>query len=421
MRMVTGLPVVVGLGVAALAVVLSGSDDGAPAEPGPAAVPRELAAYSLLTGNVSTSPPGPAVALYQHGYGVELLDFPQAVVLGAGGDVYRRVDAAEDRAGAETQGDPAPMLLSPDGTKVAVGDHDTDRPDVVVVDLLTGDTTTHPLPTGRSVLPVAWSRDGRTLAHLLSPEPTNPYTGERIAGQLGLLDLEDDTADVLPDADVTAVAFSPDGAELAVEQAATDSIADARLRVVDLASGVERDLATDGVLAGPAAWSPDGRLIATTTLESSGAPVGVPDPGLPTGLSFVDPSGRGSDVPSALELPLAGPGRVLGWTDAGEVVTLLDVEGYDPCCGPEAHTLSRVPIDGASPTTLTSIRDLHSYGVGRVQMASAAVGDLRVVAPDDVDRGPWPWPWRIGLALGAGLVAWFVARLALRIVRRRRS
>ena len=421
MRMVTGLPVVVGLGVAALAVVLSGSDDGAPAEPGPAAVPRALAAYSLLTGNVSTSPPGPAVALYQHGYGVELLDFPQAVVLGAGGDVYRRVDAAEDRAGAETQGDPAPMLLSPDGTKVAVGDHDTDRPDVVVVDLLTGDTTTHPLPTGRSVLPVAWSRDGRTLAHLLSPEPTNPYTGERIAGQLGLLDLEDDTADVLPDADVTAVAFSPDGAELAVEQAATDSIADARLRVVDLASGVERDLATDGVLAGPAAWSPDGRLIATTTLESSGAPVGVPDPGLPTGLSFVDPSGRGSDVPSALELPLAGPGRVLGWTDAGEVVTLLDVEGYDPCCGPEAHTLSRVPIDGASPTTLTSIRDLHSYGVGRVQMASAAVGDLRVVAPDDVDRGPWPWPWRIGLALGAGLVAWFVARLALRIVRRRRS
>lgn len=421
MRMVTGLPVVVGLGVAALAVVLSGSDDGAPAEPGPAAVPRELAAYSLLTGNVSTSPPGPAVALYQHGYGVELLDFPQAVVLGAGGDVYRRVDAAEDRAGAETQGDPAPMLLSPDGTKVAVGDHDTDRPDVVVVDLLTGDTTTHPLPTGRSVLPVAWSRDGRTLAHLLSPEPTNPYTGERIAGQLGLLDLEDDTADVLPDADVTAVAFSPDGAELAVEQAATDSIADARLRVVDLASGVERDLATDGVLAGPAAWSPDGRLIATTTLESSGAPVGVPDPGLPTGLSFVDPSGRGSDVPSALELPLAGPGRVLGWTDAGEVVTLLDVEGYDPCCGPEAHTLSRVPIDGASPTTLTSIRDLHSYGVGRVQMASAAIGDLRVVAPDDVDRGPWPWPWRIGLALGAGLVAWFVARLALRIVRRRRS
>lgn len=421
MRTVGGLPVVVGLGAAALAVVLTGSDDGAPAEPDAAAVPRQLAAYSLFTGDVSGSPPGPAVALFQHGYGVELLDFPQAVVLGAGGDVYRRVDAAEDRAGAETQGDPAPMLLSPDGTKVAVGDHDTDRPDVVVVDLLTGDTTTHPLPTGRSVLPVAWSRDGRTLAHLLSPEATNPYTGERIGGQVGLLDLDDDTADVLPDTDVTAVAFSPDGAELAVEQADTDSVGDARLRVVDLASGAERDLAIDGVLAGPAAWSPNGRLIATTTLESSGAPVGVPDPGLPTGLSFVDPSGEGSEVPSRLDLPLAGPGRVLGWTGAGEVVTLLDVEGYDPCCGPEAYTLSRVPVDGASPTTLTRIRDLQGYGVGRFQMAASMTEDLAVVDAGDVDRGPWPWGWRIGVASLAGLAAWLAARLAALVLRRRRQ
>ena len=109
-------------------------------------MPRELAGYSYLTGSVSSSPPGPAVALFQHGYGVEFMDFPQAVVLGAGGDTYRRVDVAEGRAGAETQGDPAPMLLSPDGRYVAVGDHDTDDPDVAVVDLTTGETTTHALP-----------------------------------------------------------------------------------------------------------------------------------------------------------------------------------------------------------------------------------------------------------------------------------
>lgn len=420
MRMVKALPAAIGAVTAGLTVALTPSGGSTPAPDG-AAVPEQLAAYSLFTGNVSSSPPGPAVALYQHGYGVELLDFPQAVVLGAGGDAYRRVDAAEDRAGAETQGDPAPMLLSPDGTKVAVGDHDTDRPDVVVVDLLTGDTTTHPLPTGRSVLPVAWSRDGSTLAHLLSSAPTDPYTGERIAGQVGLLDLDDDTADVLPDTDVTAVAFSPDGSELAVEQADTDSVAEPRLRVVSLASGAERDLEADGVLAGPAAWSPDGRLIATTTLEPSGAPVGVPDPGRPTGLSFVDPSGEGSEVPPRLDLPLAGPGRVLGWTGAGEVVTLLDVEGYNPCCGPEAYTLSRVPVDGASPTTLTTIPDLQGYGVGRFQMASAAVGDLRTVAPGDVDRGPWPWGWRIGAAVLAGLTAWLAARLVAYALRRRRS
>lgn len=414
MRTVGGLPVVVGLGAAALAVVLTGSDDGAPAEPGAAAVPRELAAYSHLTGNVSTSPPGAAVALFQHGWGVEFLDFPQAVVLGAGGDVYRRVDVAEDRAGAETQGDPAPMLLSPDGTKVAVGDHDTQDPDVVVVDLLTGDTTTHPLPTGRSVLPVAWSRDGRTLAHLLSPAPTDPYTGERIAGEVGVLDLEDDTTDVLSDDDVTAVAFSPDGTEVVLERAGAYFTSGARLSVVDLASGAARDLESVGALAGPAAWSPDGRLVATTTLEPSGAPVGVPDPGMPTGLAFVDPSGEAADVPAPMELPLAEAGRVLGWTDAGEVVALLHVEGYDPCCGPGAYELSRVPLDGAAPRSLMRISDLQSYGVGRFQMASAAVADLRVTDAGDVDRGPWP-PWlRGGLALLVGFLAWLVARLVLR-------
>ena len=412
MRLVGGLPVVVGVAAAALVVVLTAPHGGV-AEPDGVAVPERLAGYSLLSGNVSSSAPGPVVALFQHGYGVELFDFPQAVVLGAGGDVYRRVDVAEDRAGAETQGDPAPMLLSPDGTKVAVGDHDTQDPDVVVVDLLTGETTTHPLPTGRSVLPVAWSRDGTTLAHLLSSAPTDPYTGERIAGEVGLLDLTDDTTDLLPDDDVTAVAFSPDGTELAVEQADTAGIG-ARLRVVDLASGAERDLEADGVLAGPAAWSPDGRLLALTSLETSGAPVGVPDPGMPSGLAFVDPSGQGNEVPAPLELLLAGPGRVLGWTATEDVVTLLAVESNDTCCGPTAYALSAVPLDGAEPSTLMEIDDLQGHGVGRFQMASATVGDLRAVAPTDVDRGPWPLPVRGGLALVVGLVAWLVARFVLR-------
>lgn len=413
MRVVGGLSWVVGLGAAALAVVLTSPDDAAPTEPGAAAVPRDLAAYSHLTGSVGSSPPGAAVALFQHGWGVELFDFPQAVVLGAGGDAYRRVEAAEDRASAASQGDPAPMLLSPDGTKVAVGAHDTADPDVVVVDLLTGEATSHPLPTGQSVVPVAWSRDGTTLAHLLSPGPTDPYTGERIAGEVGVLDLGDDSTDLLPGGDdVTAVAFSPDGTELAVERAGT-SFADARTSVVDLAGGDTRDLGTVGALAGPAAWSPDGRLLATTTLEPSGAPAGAPDPGMPTGLAFVDPSGGAADVPEPMELPIAEAGRVLGWTGAGEVVALLEVAGDDPCCA-EAYELSRVPLDGAAPQALMRIGDLQSYGVGRFQMASATVGDLRVVTPGEVDRGPWPLWLRGGLALLVGLLAWLVSRWVLR-------
>ena len=54
-------------------------------------------------------------------------------------------------------------------------------------------------------------------------------------------------------------------------------------------------------------------------------------------------------------------------------------------------------------------------------MASAAVDDLQVVAPAEVDRGPWPWFWRIGAAVLAGLTAWLAARLAARLLLRRRG
>ena len=314
------MPSVVGAVVAGIVVVLTGLG-GSPTAAGTPAVPEVMAGYSHLTGSVSSSPPGPAVALWQHGYGVEFLDFPQAVVLGAGGDTYRRVDVAEERAGSETQGDPAPMLLSPDGTRVAVGDHDVERPDVVVVDLTTGETTRHALPAGRSVVPVAWSSDGETLASLVSDEATNPYSGGRITGEIALLDLPDDSAEVVDlDGSATAAAFSPDGSELAVEQSGG-------ITVVDLQDGSRRSLEVDGVLAGPAAWSPDGRLLAVTTVEPTSAPPGVDAPGIPSGLSFVDADGRGRAVPDPLPLDLTGPGRVLGWAGPAEVLTVLAVTG----------------------------------------------------------------------------------------------
>ncbi len=402
------MPPVVGLAVAALVVVLTGPGDS-PAPAATPAVPQEMAGYSHLTGSVSASPPGPVVALWQHGYGVEFLDFPQAVVLGSGGDSYRRVDVAEERAGGETQGDPAPMLLSPDGTRVAVGDHDMDRPDVVVVDLATGETTRHPLPTGRSVVPVAWSADGRTLASLVSDEATNPYSGGRITGDVAVLDLTDGAAEVLElDRSSTGAAFSPDGSEVAVDQSGV-------VTVVGLQDGAERSLEVDGVLAGPTAWSPDGRLLAVTTTEPVPAPPGVDAPGVPTGLSFVDATGGGGgDVPDPLLLDLTGPGRVLGWSGPDEVLTVLAVAGTDTCCGDDQQTLSRVPLDGAEPRTLMRMSDLTSFGVGRFQLASSLAASLEVVDPDAVDRGPWPRPLRGVLAVAAGLLAWWVARAGVR-------
>ncbi len=405
------MPPVVGLAVAALVVVLTGQG-GSPTTVTAPAVPAEMAGYSHLTGSVSSSPPGSVVALWQHGYGVEFLDFPQAVVLGAGGDTYRRVDVAEGRAGGETQGDPAPMLLSPDGSRVAVGDHDMDRSDVVVVDLSTGDTTRHPLPTGRSVVPVAWSADGRTLASLVSDEATNPYSGGRITGDIAVLDPTDGATDVLDlDRSSTGAAFSPDGSEVAVDQSGV-------VTVVDLQDGAERSLEVDGVLAGPAAWSPDGRLLAVTTTKPVQAPPGVEAPGIPTGLAFVDATGGAGDVPDPLPLDLTGPGRVLGWSGQDEVLTVLAVEGTDTCCGYDQQTLSVVPLDGTEPRTLMRMSDLTSFGVGRFQLAASVAASLEVVTPDDVDRGPWPWPLRGVLAVAAGLLAWVLARAVLRRTRR---
>ena len=407
MRVVGGLSWVVGLGAAALVVGLTWPPAPAPAEGDGAAVPRDLAAYSHLTGSVSSSPPGPAVALFQHGFGVELMDFPQAVVLGAGGDSYRRVDVAEDRAGAETQGDPAPMLLSPDGRYVAVGDHDTAGPDVALVDLTTGETSTYDLPRGRSVIPVAFSADVGRLALLVSDEPTNPYSGGRIRGDVAVLDLDAGSTDVLDlGGSAAGAAFSPDGTELAVERAAPRE-----LSVTTFADDSERTLALDGVLAGPNAWSPDGRLLAVTTVDASAAMPGVDDPGVPTGLAFVDATGAGAEVPGPVPLPVSAPGRVLAWNGDDEVVMLLSADA-------DAATLSDVPLDGSEPRTLVRIHDLGSYGVGRFQLAADAGGRLEVVEPSTIDRGPWPLALRLSASVLAGLLAWLLAAVAVRIGRR---
>ena len=266
--MAVGVPGVVGVCSAVAVFALSAPPGSAATRTGAAAVPSELAGYSHVTASVSDSAPGPAVALYQHGFGVEFLDFPQAVVLGARGDTYRRVDVAEGRAGPETQGDPAPMLLSPDGTKVAVGDHVIDEPDVFIVDLRTGDTTSHAVARGpeRRACRVVTRRTAgwRTCC---PSAPTNPHRGEPIVGDVGVLDLQGGETTMLRwGREVRTAAFSPDGSQLAVQQ---DVATGEQLAVVDIASDTGRVLDVDGELAGPAAWSPDGRLLATTTVRSA--------------------------------------------------------------------------------------------------------------------------------------------------------
>lgn len=81
---------------------------------------------------------------------------------------------------------------------------------------------------------------------------------------------------------------------------------------------------------------------------------------------------------------------------------------------PRPTPFPSVPLDESRPRTLMQIDGLQNYGVNRFQLASATIGELRVLTPADVDRGRLPLPLRGGLALLVGLVAWAATRVALR-------
>jgi hypothetical protein len=439
MRAPKWLPTLVGVTVLVVALAVMFLPSTPPASSGavgPATVPARVADYSYLTGGVSASPPGRAVAIYQHGFGVEILDFPQAIVLGADGDVYRRIGVAERRGGPETQGDAAPMLLSPDGTRVAVGDHASSDPDVAVLDLTTGKVEVHPVPGGQSAIPLAWSPDSTLVAYLTTAEPSNPYSGTAVTGDLGVLDVRAGTADLLPgEPDVGTVAFSPDGTELAVhrigsgdgslEEWGIPQLGGGTVDVVDLDGTLRRqiELEPDRYLSGPNAWSPDGTWLAVRRQSME-----CQDPTAPFDESrwltcldqqedtfFVDVSGTGGEAPLSLPAGLVGSHGVLGWTDAGEVLVLDNHPAHDdPSADTELYWLTAVPLDGGEPHRMSAVPGGGNYGVGSFQLATALLPELQVRDAGEVDRGPWPAFLRVGAAvLGAGAVL-LVTRLVVR-------
>jgi WD40 repeat protein len=378
-----------------LALLPGGDVPGSQGDRGRPTVPDRMAGYSHLTADVTSSPPGRGVALFQFGFGVEFLDFPQAVVVGADGDVYRRVDLAEDAVDPQTQGDPGPMLLSSDGSQVAVGHHGSARGGVAVLDLSTGRVDRYPAPGARSVLPIAWSPDGERLAYLSGPEPTNPHGRAPISGDVGLLDLATGRAVPLPGGSaVQTVAFAPDGTELAVQH--TDGGLD--VLALDGGSGRTVPVPAGHRLDGPAAWSPDGALLAAASDVD--------------GIAFVDATGGVAPMPRPLDRAVVGPGHVLGWTAPARVAFLVpDAADGDP----DHHLLMDIPLDGTDPEALSAIPTSEGrYGVARFHLATGLLPDLEVREAGEVDQGRWPLWLRLGTALSAGAVAVGAAGLVAR-------
>ncbi|WP_238011700.1 hypothetical protein KZZ52_46040 [Dactylosporangium sp. AC04546] len=348
-------------------------------------LPRTFAGLSLLTAPVSAAPPGPAVAAYVQGSnGPRMLHTLQTVVVAYDGRTYRRVDEAERRGGKvelSTWQD-APVLLSPDGAAVAVGSLGDAR-DVAVVDLTTGATRHFAAPVTGVIEPRAWSPDGTRLVYDAGAETA-------------LLDLRSGTSTTLP-VRAVAAAFAPDGRRLAVQQQLETR---SELLIVELAGGEPRTVGSipfGARIAGPNAWSPDGRYVALVDNAGVGK--------IPCTLTFVAVDGDAA-VPPAIER--SGEIALLGWRATDE---LLLTEGSSTV----GRTVSAVPLSGTP-------RPLARVGGGSttydLQVAAGLLPELRVAETGDPQRGPWPLWLRL---LTAAVVLFTATGLGWLILRRRRA
>lgn len=418
-RLRSRLPVVltaVALLVTIAAALLPGPP-GPQAEAGqPASLPTLFAGYSSATGSVSAAPPGRAIALYQQGS-----ESAQDIVLSADRDAYRQLDLAyTHRAGGDAFGTPAPALLAPDGTRVAVGYFQGKSRGLSIQNLTTGHVTTHAVATpgddwGAGTVPLAWSARGDRIA-FVATTGFDPSASPRTAGDLGILELGTGRVRIaLRDADVAAVAFAPDGTELVVQDPARGS-----LHVIGLDGTTRRvlDLPAGMGLPGPAAWSPDGRLIAVATTR-----VGCPNqhdiggtPGWCTAeeTRFLDATGEHRPVPPPLTAAAGSRHQLVGWSAPNRV--LLVDEGSSG-----GTALVEARLDGGTRQLSAIPSDGGDSPAGTVQLATGLLGDLRVRSPLKPDRGPWPVLWRVGAAVAVTAGIWMSLAIASRLVRRRRA
>lgn len=382
----------------------------------PAGLPARFADQSSATGSVSDAPPGRAIALYRHGS-----EAPQDLVLSADRDAYRQVDLAyAHRSGGDVFQTPAPALLSPDGTRVAVGYFQGKSPGLSIQDLTSGHVTTQATALssgdwGAGTIPLAWSARGDRIA-FLATTGYDPSSSTQPAGDLGILEPATGRVRIaLHNAGVAAVAFAPDGAELVVQDPALPT-----LRVIGLDGTTRRVLPMPAGmgLPGPAAWSPDGRLIAVSQTK-----VGCPNQhdagGLPgwcmaAETRFLDATGQHRPVPPPLTAAAGSHHQLAGWSAADRVVLVDDREAgrtalVEVRLGGGTRQLSEIPIDQ------------DNGPLGTVQLATGLLSDLRVREPLSPDRGRWPLPWRVATAIAATALLGTSLVIATRLTRRVRA
>ena len=380
-----------------------------PSVSGPPVLPGTLPDRSLFTASVSRAPAGPALALYAYTEPVKFTDFPQAVMLSRDGRSTRRVDLAEDRGDNPPWPFPgfdlAPILLSPDGTSVAVGDQRASaKASLAIVELSTGDTRTIAVSPNRRVEPLAWSPDLRRIAYVDTAADGIDYGPRRRPGKIVLLDLRTGAKTTVPGVRApSAAAWSPDSTQLAVQDGE-------HLKIIDPDGRTVRDL-TPGKfvgLSGSAAWSPDGAWLAVLLQPDKAGDEADYE------LRFLDPTGAGRQPPKPT--PLVGITDIVGWRSP-DALLLFDRDEL---------TLDERTLTGGHRTLAAfdpsqrNAAQPHSF-----QLASNLLPELRVEETGDLDRGPWPWWVWVGAVPvtthALGLVFFLLAVLLRPLGKRRRQ
>ncbi|WP_406071601.1 WD40 repeat domain-containing protein [Micromonospora sp. NBC_01638] len=397
------------------ATTVPGSADGPPS------LPIRFAGYSRLTAPLSTAPLGRAIAAYEYSVVDTPIDAKQSLLVSADRAGYRQADPDWTGSGSPwgpSGTDPAPVLLAPDGTALAFAAVNG-KPGVIgIVNLATGEVVRHPVTPGADVTALAWSADGHRLAYLmhgavpppshstvLDLDPARTAAQRSTSGRLAVLDLDSGRSTIADPAITAAVAsFAPDGTSLAVQDGPGQPI-----RILDpatLAVRHEAPVSSVRYLAGPAAWSPDGRLLAL----AQGDPT---DQGLPVRISVVDPATM-NPWPNAVDVTESVIG-FLGWRSP---TTLLYQRGGQPNL-----VIAQVPVTGGRSEAMATFVDeaRHDRHLSDLQLAYGLLPDLVIRPADsDADHGPWPTWLRLTVVV-AGAVLAGLAWLVWRSIRRRRG
>lgn len=378
----------------AVAVLLWPLTSLTPSPEGSPVFPRRIASYSWWTPMLGEAQVGTAAMVYQNGFGVELGDVPQAVVLGADGSTYRRLGAAEARAVGADQGDPADALLSADGTFAVISGPGRDS-SVEVLDLRSVSGREVPIGEGRSAIAVSIDSAGETVLLLTSDGDMSRYADVdfRLTGTLTALDL---TTGASRDLDlggaVRSGAVSPDGATIAAQT-------DDHLLVVDASDDrTLHELApARGELNGDS-WSPGGQRFALVEGRS---------------LRVVDLAG-GEAAERSIALPDETWSSLLGWRD--ERTALLHVSTDDG--SNDSRFIWFDVEDGTSEELSAYAADpLTGAALGSADVARDLVGEWRAV--DASASSPVGPPAIALVAMITGLVVWTITAARSRSLRLR--